>query len=515
MTTTPFHNEPFLDFQLPANKSAMEAALAKVKSQFGKTYPLLINGKAVTTESVLPSTNPARISEVIGSVCQATRQHIEEALEVATRRFEDWRYTSAELRATYLFKAAAVIRRDKLEWAAWQVYEAGKNWAEADGDVAEAIDFLEYYGREMLRYGEGTPLVPLPGEYNRQLYIPLGVGVIIPPWNFPLAIMVGMTTSAIVTGNTVLLKPSPNTSVIAARFVQMMHDIGLPDGVINFVPGPPEEIGDFMVDHPKTRFVSFTGSKAVGLRISERAAKTASGQRWMKRVIAEMGGKDGIVVDEHADLELAATDIVSSAFGFQGQKCSAASRAILHKKVYDEIVERVVEKTKALKMGPPEQNFYNGPVIEQKSVDKIMRYIEIGKSEANLLVGGERGPSEGYYIQPTVFADAKRGQKIMCEEIFGPVLAMYRADNFEDALDTFNDTEYGLTGSVYSYNRAHLEQARDRMHCGNLYFNRKCTGALVGVHPFGGFHMSGTDSKAGGPDYLLQFMQAKVVSERF
>ncbi|QRF24196.1 L-glutamate gamma-semialdehyde dehydrogenase [Alicyclobacillus sp. TC] len=515
MTLTTFHNEPFTDFSQPAHKAAMEAALAKVRSQFGQTYPLWIGGEQIQTQNSLASINPALKSEVVGTVCQADRQHIEQALQIAGKRFEDWRYTSAELRAGYLFKAAAEIRRNKFEWAAWQVYEAGKNWGEADADVAEAIDFLEYYGREMLRLAEPTPLTPLAGEFNRQYYIPLGVGVIIPPWNFPLAILVGMTTSAIVTGNTVLLKPSPNTSVIAARFVELMHRIGLPSGVINFVPGPPEEIGDFMVEHPQTRFISFTGSKTVGLRIAERAAKTAQGQRWIKRVIAEMGGKDGIVVDKNADLEDAAVQIVASAFGFQGQKCSAASRAILHKDIYDAVTERVIELTRALKMGPPAENFYTGPVIDQKSFDKIMSYIEIGKQEATLAVGGERGLEEGFYIQPTVFTNAKRGARIMCEEIFGPVLAIYRAENFEEAIDTFNDTEYGLTGAVYSYDRSHLEYAQNRMHCGNLYFNRKCTGALVGVHPFGGFNMSGTDSKAGGPDYLLQFMQAKAVSEKF
>lgn len=515
MTTIPFQNEPFTDFNLEINQQAMKTALAKVRKEFGKTYPLLVGGKYVTTEQTMPSMNPANISEVVGTVCQADRKIIEDALESATQTFATWRHTSAEVRAGYLFKAAAMIRRRKFEFAAWMIYETGKNWAEADGDVAEAIDFLEYYAREILRLSGAQPLVPLAGEFNRQVYIPLGVGIIIPPWNFPLAILVGMTASAIVTGNTVLLKPSPNSSVIAAKFIELMQEIGLPDGVIHFVPGAPEEIGDFMVEHAKTRFISFTGSKAVGLRIAERAAKVAQGQRWMKRVIAEMGGKDGIVVDNKCDLEDAAASIVASAFAFQGQKCSAASRAIVHKDVYDEVVAQVIERTKALKMGNPEDNFYLGPVIDEKSMKKIESYVEIGKQEAELVIGGQRGSNQGYFYEPTIFVNTQKDHRIMCEEIFGPVLGIYKADNFAESIDVFNHTEYGLTGSVFSYHRDHLEYAGSHMRCGNLYFNRKCTGALVGVHPFGGFDMSGTDSKAGGPDYLLQFMQAMAISEKF
>lgn len=515
MTVVPFQNEPFVDFSNPANKAAMEAALAKVKTEFGKTYPLVVGSKRIQTKTTLPSYNPADTSEIIGYVSQANRSVIDEAFQVAANTFDTWRYTSAQIRAGYLFKAAAVIRRRKFEFAAWQVFEAGKNWAEADADVAEAIDFLEYYAREMLRLDGPQELVPLLGEQNRQFYIPLGVGIIIPPWNFPLAILVGMTTSAIVTGNTVLLKPSPNTSVIAAKFVELMKEIGLPDGVINFVPGDPEEIGDYMTEHPLTRFISFTGSRDVGVHIAQKAATVQPGQKWLKRVIAEMGGKDGIIVDANADLEEAATVIVQSAFAFQGQKCSAASRAILHKDVYDEVVAKIIEKTAALKQGAPAENFYCGPVIDQKSFDKVTKYIEIGRSEGKLALGGNADSSKGYFIEPTVFVDVPRGARLLKEEIFGPVLAITKADSFEDAVNIFNDTEYGLTGSVFSYDREHLEYATARMHCGNLYFNRKCTGALVGVHPFGGFNMSGTDSKAGGPDYLLQFMQAKVVSERF
>jgi len=515
MTVIPFQNEPFTNFNDPTNQAAMRQALEKVKAEFGRTYPLVINGQAITTESKLPSFNPANTSEVIGTVSQANRDLVEQALDAATQTFETWAYTSPEVRAGYLFRAAAVIRRRKHEFSAWMIYEEGKNWAEADGDVAEAIDFLEYYGREMLRLAEPYPLVPFPGEDNRLLYIPLGVGIVIPPWNFPLAILVGMTTSAIVTGNTVLLKPSPNASVIAAKFIEVMKEVGLPDGVINFVPGPPEEIGDYMTEHRKTRFVSFTGSRNVGLHIVERAAKSLPEQKWIKRVIAEMGGKDAIVVDKDANLDEAAAAIVTSAFGFQGQKCSAASRAILHTDIYDDVVALVIEKAKQLKMGTPAENAAVGPVVDEVAYKRIQNYIEIGKQEAKLVLGGGTGPREGYFIEPTIFVDVKRSDRIMREEIFGPVLAIHRANSFEEAVEAFNDTEYGLTGALFSNDRQHLEYGVYHMHCGNLYFNRKCTGALVGVQPFGGFNMSGTDSKAGGPDYLLQFMQSKVVTERF
>ncbi|PWI58995.1 L-glutamate gamma-semialdehyde dehydrogenase [Sulfoacidibacillus thermotolerans] len=515
MTLTPFKNEPFVDFSLPKNEQAMRQAIEQVKNQLGKSYPLVINGEAIFTEETAPSYNPAKKDQLIGTVSQADRQAIDQAIAAASEAFETWRYTPAEVRSSYLLKAAAAIRRRKFEFSAWMVLETGKSWAEADADVAEAIDFMEYYAREMLRLANPVALVPYEGEFNRQVYIPLGVGVIIPPWNFPLAIMAGMTTSAIVTGNTVLLKPSPNAPVIAAKFVELMHELGLPKGVLNYVPGRPEEIGDYMTGHPLTRFISFTGSRDVGLHIVEHANKRVPGQKWIKRVIAEMGGKDGIVVDRDADLDAAAAAIVQSAFGFQGQKCSAASRAIVHKDVYDEVVQKVVALTKSLPMGNPEDNVYVGPVIDEKAFKKVQHYIEIGKTEAKLVAGGETGPDHGFFVQPTIFIDAKTDSRLMQEEIFGPVLGIMKADSFEEAIDLFNSTEYGLTGSVFSHDEAHLAYASERMFCGNLYFNRKCTGALVGVHPFGGFNMSGTDSKTGGPDYLQLFMQAKVVSEKF
>ena len=512
---TEFRNEELTNFTDENNKQAFQTSLAKVKAELGKEYPLIIGGEKVFTDNKAKSVNPANKNEVVGIVSQTNQALAEKAMQAALERFKTWQYVDPAARADYLFRAAALLRRRKFDFAVWQVYEVGKNWAEADGDVAEAIDFMEYYAREMIRLGEGKPLTPYPGERNRIHYIPLGVGIIIPPWNFPLAIMAGMTTSAIVAGNTVLLKPASPAMTIAAKFVELMEEVGLPAGVLNYVPGPGSEIGDYLVSHPKTRFVSFTGSKEVGLHINELAAKTVPGQIWVKRVIAEMGGKDAIVVDASADLEEAASAIVASAFGFQGQKCSAGSRAIVHTEVYDQVLQKVIEKTKSLNMGSPEENLAAGPVVDQGSYKKILEYIEIGKSEGRLVVGGGVGDESGFFIQPTVFADVKEDARIMKEEIFGPVLAFSKADSFEHAMEIFNNTEYGLTGSLYTGDRSHYEYAEMHMHCGNLYFNRKCTGAFVGVHPFGGFNMSGTDSKTGGPDYLLLFTQSKLVSEKY
>jgi 1-pyrroline-5-carboxylate dehydrogenase len=515
MNRNEFRNEPFTDFSLPANADAMRQALRLAAGQLGRTYPLVIDGEPVYTGRVAASIDPGSLSRTIGLVAQADVAAAGKAMAAAKRAFDTWRFVAPDVRAGYLFKAAALMRRRKFEYAAWLVYEVGKNWSEADADVAEAIDFLEFYGREAIRLGAPQPLTPVAGEDNRLTYIPLGVGVVISPWNFPLAIMAGMTAAAIVSGNTVLLKPASTSPVIAAKFAGLLAETGLPAGVLNFVPGAGSEIGDYLVDHPFTRFVSFTGSRDVGLRIHKRLGVTHPGQLWIKRFIAEMGGKDAVVVDSSADPEEAAAAIVQSAFGYQGQKCSAGSRAILHRDVYDEVLKRVAAKTEALRIGPPEHNADIGPVIDSTAYHKILDYIEIGKGEGRLAAGGGKAEGDGYYIAPTVFADVAEDARIMHEEIFGPVLAVCKAETFEHAVDIFNNTEYGLTGAVFSNDRKHLEYARDRMHCGNLYFNRKCTGALVGVHPFGGFNMSGTDSKAGGCDYLLLFTQAKVVSERW
>jgi 1-pyrroline-5-carboxylate dehydrogenase len=510
-----FKNEPFTNFALPENKKAFEAALAKVESELGREYDLIIGGERIKTEKKSRSINPSNKEQVIGIVSQADQALAEKAIQVAAQTFESWKAVPAQARSRYLYKAAAILRRRKHEFSAWLVKEAGKSWAEADADTAEAIDFMEYYGRQMDKLAERHPLTRIPGEDNELYYIPLGVGIVIPPWNFPLAIMVGMTTAALVAGNTVVLKPASTTPVIAAKFMEILEDAGVPAGVVNFVPGSGSEIGDFLVEHPLTRFISFTGSRDVGLRINELAAKHRPGQKWIKRLVAEMGGKDSIIVDNDCDLELAAEAIVSSAFGFSGQKCSACSRAIVHQDVYDQVLNRVVELTKQLTVGDVRNpEFYTGPVIDEKAYNKIIEYIEIGKTEGKLMVGGEKGPDSGFFIMPTVFADVDPQARIMQEEIFGPVVAFTKARDFDHALEIANNTEYGLTGAVISRNREHLEKARTEFHVGNLYFNRKCTGALVGVHPFGGFNMSGTDSKAGGPDYLLLFTQAKLVSEK-
>ena len=510
-----YTNEPFTDFSIPANKVKMEEALALVASQKGRHYPLIIDGEKIDTQERITSLNPSQTNEIIGTVAKADSELAERAIQAADKAFSSWRHVCPKERARYLFKAAAIMRRRKFEFSAWLVEEAGKTWPEADGDTAEAIDFMEYYGRQMLKYAEGMPVSAVPGEENECFYIPLGIGVVIPPWNFPLAIMAGMTTAAVVTGNTVVMMPASATPVIAAKFVELLEEVSLPPGVVNFLPGNGGVIGDYLVSHPKTRFINFTGSKEVGLRINKLAAEIAPGQKWIKRVVAEMGGKDSIVVDSDADIDEAANVIAASAFGFQGQKCSACSRAIIVKDVYDQVVAKVAEKAAALKLGAPSEPATDiGPVIDSSAYRTILGYIEVGKQEGRLVAGGREGDASGYFIQPTVFADVNVKARISQEEIFGPVLAIIKAKDFAQAIEFANDTEYGLTGAVFSRSRRHLEEARRSFHVGNLYFNRKCTAALVGAQPFGGFNMSGTDSKAGGADYLGFFLQAKLVSEK-
>jgi len=513
---TPFVNEALADFRNPANREKMAAAIEHVRSRLGRTYPLVIGGEAETTAAAIASVNPSRHREVVGYAARADRDAAARALASAWEAFPAWRATPPAARARYLFKAAAIMRQRKFELSAQMVLEAGKTWVEADADTAETIDFLEYYGRGMIRRGAPRPLTPFPGEENTLTYLPLGAGLVVTPWNFPLAILTGTVTGPLVAGNTVVLKPSSKTPVIAALFADLMREAGLPPGVLNLVPGSSGEIGDFLVGHPQIRFINFTGSRDVGLHINSLAAQTAPGQRWIKRVAAEMGGKDAIIVDEGVDLDHAVAGVVASAFGFQGQKCSACSRLIVVNPVYQAVLDRLAAAAAALKMGPAEDpEVAVGPVIDQEAYDKIMGYIELGRKDARLLAGGTGSDEEGWFVQPTVFYDVPPESRLFREEIFGPVLAVTRAASFADALRLANDTEYGLTGGVYSNNRAHLEAAREKFHVGNLYFNRKCTGALVGVQPFGGFDMSGTNSKAGGPDYLALFMQSKSVCERW
>lgn len=513
-----YKHEPFTDFSIPENKKAMEEALKKVEGELGKEYPLIINGERVTTEEKIVSVNPANRAEVIGYVSKANEELAEKAMQAADANFEWWRKSDAAFRADILFRAAAIVRRRKHEFSAHLIKEGGKPWNEADADTAEAIDFMEYYGRQMLQLKDGAYVESRPIEHNRFDYIPLGVGVVISPWNFLFAIMAGTTVAAAVTGNTVLLKPASATPVIAYKLMEVLEEAGMPKGVVNYIPGPGAEVGDYLVEHPRTRFVSFTGSREVGTGIFEKAAivHEDKGQKWLKRTIIEMGGKDTIVVDKEADLELAAQSIVASAFGFSGQKCSACSRAVIHEEVYDVVQNRVVELTMERSAGNPATNeHFTGPVIDQAAYDKIMGYIEIGKEEGKLLAGGTGDDKEGWFIQPTVFGEVAPKARIMQEEIFGPVVALTSAKDFDEAIEIANNTEYGLTGAVITNNREHQEQARQDFHVGNLYFNRGCTAAIVGYQPFGGFNMSGTDSKAGGPDYLIHHMQGKTTSEMF
>jgi 1-pyrroline-5-carboxylate dehydrogenase len=516
---SPFRNEPLTDFTVADNIAAFRDALERVRARLGEHYPLVIGGEAIFTGEMLDSLNPADPSQVIGRVSKATPELAGLAVQAAARAFERWRFVPYDERVGYLFNAAALMRARKHEFSAMMVLEVGKSWSEADADTAEAIDFMEFYGREMLRLAPALPTAPCNDCDNQLHYVPLGVGVIIPPWNFPDAIATGMTTAAIVTGNTVVLKPSSAAPVVAAWMARLFNeDLGLPPGVLNFLPGPGGAVGDVLVDHPSTRFVAFTGSKEVGLRIFERAARLQPGQRWLKRTILEMGGKGAILVDETADLDAAAQGIVLSAFGFGGQKCSACSRLIAVAEVYGELLEKVVALTRTWQVGDPAlgPEVRMGPVVDGAALREHLEYIEIGKREGRLVCGGETiaVPSGGYFLQPTIFADTDPGARIAQEEIFGPVLAVIPAADFDEGLSIANDTEYGLTGGVYSRRRDRLERARREFHVGNLYFNRKITGALVGIEPFGGFNLSGTDSKAGGSDYLLLFMQAKVVSEK-
>ncbi len=513
-----FKNEPFTDFTKAENAEAMRAAIEKVRSELGREYPIIIGGEKIDLETKFESINPANKTEIIGRFSDADSDEslTEKAIDAATEAFKTWRNVSAQERAEYLFKTAAIIRERKHYYSAWMIFEAGKTWGEADGDTAEAIDFCEFYAREMLHWASEQPITKLEGEDNRFEYIPLGVGAIIPPWNFPLAIMAGMTLAAVVCGNTTVLKPSPDAPTIAYKFMEILDEIGLPKGVVNFVAGSGTKVGETLVQSPKIRFVSFTGSKNVGLHIYETAAKTPQGQNWMKRVVAEMGGKDAIIVDAEADLDSAAQGVVSAAFGFQGQKCSACSRLIVDEKVHGELMEKIVEQTKKLKIGlPTEADTNMTAVINQKSFDNATSMIKKGIEEGGkLIVGGNGDDSKGFYIEPTIIDEVQPKSTVEQQEIFAPVLAVIKARDFDHALEIANDTQYGLTGAVYSNNQEKLEKARYEFHVGNLYLNRKCTGALVGAHPFGGFNMSGTDSKAGGREYLLQFMQGKLVSQK-
>ena len=514
MQTLPeFRNEPFTDFSQQANADAMRAALQKVQQQLGETYPLVIGGAKVGAGGVVTSTSPANPELVVGKHAEADVAVVPQAIAVGEAAFAAWSLRPIEERVELLLKTAKLMRERKFEFCAWLTFEAGKNWAEADADTAEAIDFLEFYAREALRLAESSPRIQYPGERNEFEYVPLGVGGVIPPWNFPLAIMAGMTAAAIVTGNTVVLKPSPLAPTIAARFVMLLQECGMPAGVVTLLQGGAA-LGSAIVEHPGIHFISFTGSKKVGLDIQLKAAQVKPGQRWIKRTILELGGKDAIIVEADADLDAAADGVVASACGFSGQKCSACSRVIVNEQVHDAFVQKVAQRMQAMAIGDPVENRSVGPVISEDSYNRILGYIDEAAQKGKVVTGGkaQTKAAEGYYIQPTLIAGLTPQDRICQEEVFGPVLAVLKAKDFEDALKIANDTEYGLTGSVYSKDEKKLKRAAAGFHVGNLYFNRKCTGAMVGAHPFGGFKMSGTDSKAGGADYLLLFTQAKSIS---
>jgi len=511
-----FRNQALTDFASEQNRRAMEEALAQVRSELGKEHDLVIGGQRIRCDRKLKSYNPSKPTEVVGVFQKATEPLVQKAVAEAEAAFQTWSRRPAQERVSLLLKLSEIMQERRLELAAWMVFEVGKSWLEADADVAEAIDFCEFYAREALRLSGPQDVTPVQGEENHLYYIPLGVGLIIPPWNFPLAILTGMTTAAVVTGNTAIVKPSSDAPAIAAKLIEMVEEAGFPPGVVNFLTGSGSEVGDVLVTHPRVRFIAFTGSREVGLRINELAAKVPPGQIWIKRAILEMGGKDAIIVDSESNLDEAAAGVVASAFGFQGQKCSACSRAIVLEPVYDAFLDKLRQAVpRTIKEGNVEDGGVNfGPVVNQGACESILEYVRIGQKEGRLIIGGSRAPGDGYFIHPTVIADVDSKARIAQEEIFGPVLAVIKARDYEQALEIANDTQYGLTGAVYSDNEQKLAEAERRFHVGNLYLNRKCTGAMVGAHPFGGFNMSGTDSKAGGKDYLLLFTQAKAISKK-
>lgn len=510
-----FQNEPLADFSRAENREKMAAALKTVRGQLGQTYPLVIDNVAVPTAAFIDSVNPSKKSELIGRTGKATAKQAEQAIASAAKAFDMWRDTPVSERAALLRRTADVMRYRRFELSAWIVLETGKPWRESDADVAEAIDFCDYYAAEAQKMWH-TQDVDVPGEENAYFYEPRGVAAVIAPWNFPLAILCGMTAAAVVTGNTAIMKPAEQSGVIGAKLMECFQQAGVPAGVVNFLPGEGEEVGPVLVNHPEVALIAFTGSLKVALLINEQASRTGGGQQFVKRVIAEMGGKNAVIVDADADLDEAVKGVVDSAFGYGGQKCSAGSRAIVLAGIYDKFLERVIEATKSLTVSAAESPGCSlGPVIDAESRDRILKFIDSGKQQAKLAfqydVGGLK--DEGFFVGPTVFADVPETATIAQEEIFGPVLSVLKAKDLDDALRIANGTKYALTGGVFSRSPEHIQQVKRRFRVGNLYVNRKCTGALVHRQPFGGFKMSGIGSKAGGPDYLLQFVVPRTITE--
>lgn len=509
----PFRNNPFPDWTVAEARDAYRGALADVRRQLGKTYPLFIGGREVVTDDRVDSVNPARPDEILGRVCQAGTQEVEQAIAAASEAFPAWRDTPPRERAGYLVRAAEAARRRLYELAAWQTLEAGKQWSQAYLDVGEAIDFLDYYAREMVRLGEPSYLGDVPGEVNEHFYEPKGIAAVIAPWNFPLAISCGMCAAALVAGNCVVYKPSRRTPIIGHTLLQLLREADLPPGVFNFTPGRGSVIGDFLVEHPLISLIAFTGSMGVGRRIIEKAGRTPDGQPSVKKAVVEMGGKNAIIIDDDADLDEAVPAVVRSAFGYQGQKCSACSRVIVLEAIYDRFIERLLEAVRSARIGPAEDPAnLMGPVIDGSARETIESYIEIGRQEGTIAYQSDV-PDGGFYVPLTVVTDITPAHRLAQEEIFGPVLAVMRARDFDQAIEWANATRFALTGGVFSRSPDHLDRCRRQFRVGNLYFNRGCTGAIVGRQPFGGFKMSGAGTKAGGPDYLLHFMNPRLVTE--
>jgi RHH-type proline utilization regulon transcriptional repressor/proline dehydrogenase/delta 1-pyrroline-5-carboxylate dehydrogenase len=512
MDTNPFQNEPLMDFTIEANRLKMQNALAKVRGELGRQYPLIIGGREISTAHKITSINPARPSEVVGHVSRAGREEADAALESAGRALPEWSRKSADERGRILERAAELLRQERFELAALEVFETGKAWIEGDADIAEAVDFCNFYTREMRRIASHRYAVP--GETSVHEYIPRGIAVIIAPWNFPIAILCGMTTAALAAGNTVILKPSEQSSVSAWRFMDILRRAGLPAGVANFLPGPGGEVGAYLVNHPRVSVIAFTGSREVGLKIYESAGRTPPGQKQLKHVVCEMGGKNAMILDSDADIDEAVPAILYSAFGYQGQKCSALSRLIVLRENYQRVVERLVEASKGLEVGSPEEpGTVVGPVIDKPAYERVLNYIELGKKEGKMAFQGEVPAGGGYFVPPTIFTNVSPSARVAQEEIFGPVLCVFEAKDLDEALAIANGTEFALTGGFFSRSPANIKRVRAEMEVGNLYINRGITGALVARHPFGGFKMSGGGTKAGGRDYLLNFLLPRVVTE--
>ncbi len=513
-TSGAYENSPAVNFVHRQSQEQMRTAMREVRARFGQQYPLVINGEKIMTGSFVPSLNPSHPSEVIGSVAEAKIPEAEAAVKAAREAFRGWSRTSVNHRAELLERVAAIMDRRRFELSALEVYEVGKPWVEADGDIREAIDFLLFYAQEMRRLGRPKLTQHVLGEESYQHYWPRGVALVIAPWNFPIAIMCGMASAAIVTGNTVIMKPAEPSAVCSALLMEMFEEAGVPKGVLNFLPGHGSIIGAHLVDHPDVDLIAFTGSREVGLRIWEECGKTRPGQRELKKMICEMGGKNAIIVDSDADLDETIVDTIYSAFGYQGQKCSACSRLIVMEENYDRVVERLIAAAASVRVGDPTApGILVGPVVDERAYKRILERIADGKTEATLAYQATDIPAEGYFIPPTIFTDVKPDGRLAQEEIFGPVLSVIKVRDLDEAIRVANNTQYALTGGFFSRSPANIERVKAELESGNVYINRSCTGAVVGRHPFGGFKMSGGGTKAGGSDYLLQFLVSRVVTE--